>query len=356
MQTWQWVIVGMFGILVLLALSRGLDRTQSATQGCTVMVRPGQSIQQTIEQASPGAVICLAEGSFPREAEPDFYPPVVITKDLILRGAGMTKTLITFGIDIRNMLETGEEPPFWVTLQDLSLQDALGIANRARVTIQRVRLHFFARGTEEKEPYLAYGGISAGHHVHLKLEAVQVLTGIRGGPGLGFGGEELEIRDSLFVGNGIAGIEIGSYEGRAVNVKIRDSLILNNKGAGINLRAPWGGHIELIGVGIIGNGADPQCTWTDWFCNGISILAGTESAGATEIILRDLTIVGNADWGLAVQLEQCGYGEDKFARGQVVFGGTNVIEGNNRSGNHTAQGNPGLHPFTDSPPGNVCLP
>jgi hypothetical protein len=132
MQTWQWVIVGVFGILVLLALSRGVDRTQPATQGCTVMVRPGQSIQQTIDQASPGAVICLAEGSFPSEAEPDPYPPLLITKDLTLQGAGMAKTVITFGIDIRNMLETGEEPVFHVTLQDLSLQGALRISTHAR--------------------------------------------------------------------------------------------------------------------------------------------------------------------------------------------------------------------------------
>jgi hypothetical protein len=365
MQTWQWVIVGVFGILVLLALSRGVDRTQPATQGCTVMVRPGQSIQQTIDQASPGAVICLAEGSFPSEAEPDPYPPLLITKDLTLQGAGMAKTVITFGIDIRNMLETGEEPVFHVTLQNLSLQGALRISTHARVTIRRVRLQLFARGTERKEPYLAYGGISAGGHVHLKLEAVQVLTGIRGDPGLAFGGEELEIRDSLFFGNEEAGIMISSSKDRTVNVKIRDSLILGNRRTGISLDASWGGHVELIGVGIIGNGTDPQCTRTDLFgdiqrfCNGISIVAEPSwrgPVGGMEIILRDLTIVGNADWGLAAELEQCGYVEDRFTNGRVVFEGTNVIEGNNKLGIHTALGNPGKHPFTDLPPGNVCLP
>lgn len=42
--------------------------------------------------------------------------------------------------------------------------------------------------------------------------------------------------------------------------------------------------------------------------------------------------------------------------GYMVFEGMNTIEGNNQSGDHTAQGNPGEHPFKDLPPGNVCLP
>jgi sugar/nucleoside kinase (ribokinase family) len=63
------------------------------------------------------------------------------------------------------------------------------------------------------------------------------------------------------------------------------------------------------------------------------------------------------DWGVAAYLKKCGYNMDHFySTGEVTFQGTNVIEGNDTSGNHMVEGNPGNHPFKDLPDGQVCLP
>ncbi|MFN4217950.1 MAG: hypothetical protein ACK4HB_01480, partial [Candidatus Bipolaricaulia bacterium] len=51
---------------------------------CTVTVQPGQSIQQAIDAAPEGTVICLAAGAWEEEIQ--------ITKGLTLRGAGWEKT------------------------------------------------------------------------------------------------------------------------------------------------------------------------------------------------------------------------------------------------------------------------
>lgn len=51
-------------------------------------------------------------------------------------------------------------------------------------------------------------------------------------------------------------------------------------------------------------------------------------------------ILGNADWGLVAVLKKCGYDGNDFT-GEVIFEGTNTIEGNNTAGNQQ---------------GEVCLP
>lgn len=343
LQVLKYVIAGLLVIGVLRTLYGGLGHPQMETQACTVMVRPGQSIQQTVEQAPPNAVICLTEGIFPLEAEPGVtYPPVVITKDLTLQGAGVAKTSITFGIDIGR----GQ-----VVLQDLSLRrGTLRVYEHAQVAVRRVNIHLFAEDTGTKESFFLGGILASGL---LSLEKVQVISDRSSEVGLVFSSEDkkLEVIDSLFVGNGV-GIRI-----RARDVKIQHSLIFNNSWQGIGFVAPWGGRFELIGVSVVGNGE--RCAQqVGIVCNGISIeVADTEpSSKAPQFILRDTKIWGNWEWGIAAGLEQCGYERDNFISGQVVFEGTNEIAANDRSGNHTAAGNPGQHPFTDLPPGNVCLP
>lgn len=81
-----------------------------------------------------------------------------------------------------------------------------------------------------------------------------------------------------------------------------------------------------------GNGTYPRCQEVEIICNGIRVW------DQAQLTLIDSTIKDNTDWGLAAWLKQCGYDRDLFT-GQVVFEGQNVIEDNNKSGNH--KGNPG---------------
>lgn len=58
---------------------------QDASQ-CTIWVQPGESIQEAIDQAPEGAVICLGEGTW--------YENIRIERSLALRGLGPERTVI----------------------------------------------------------------------------------------------------------------------------------------------------------------------------------------------------------------------------------------------------------------------
>jgi parallel beta-helix repeat protein len=64
----------------------GGEQSLAPTPPCTITVNPGSSIQEAIENASKGAVVCLAEGAWDEN--------IVIKKSLILRGAGPDKSVI----------------------------------------------------------------------------------------------------------------------------------------------------------------------------------------------------------------------------------------------------------------------
>jgi len=84
------------GMLVFLILGLGLVGFlgPGLAQSCSVTVYPGESIQSAIDSAWPGAVICLAEGSWQEN--------LIITKDdLVLRGEGPSKTFVTGSIVIQ---------------------------------------------------------------------------------------------------------------------------------------------------------------------------------------------------------------------------------------------------------------
>jgi outer membrane protein assembly factor BamB len=73
--------------LALLALATGNIGQVSIAQSCTVILRPGDSIQNAINNVSPNSVICLTENTWQEN--------LTITKDnLTLRGQGPSRTFI----------------------------------------------------------------------------------------------------------------------------------------------------------------------------------------------------------------------------------------------------------------------
>jgi len=74
-------------VLVLAAVGLISGAESLAAQSCTVTVSPGESVQQAIESAPSGAVICLGEGTWEENL-------VIVGKSLTIRGAGAGKTVI----------------------------------------------------------------------------------------------------------------------------------------------------------------------------------------------------------------------------------------------------------------------
>ncbi|MBI1743073.1 right-handed parallel beta-helix repeat-containing protein [Candidatus Acetothermia bacterium] len=114
------------------------------------------------------------------------------------------------------------------------------------------------------------------------------------------------------------------------------------------------GVAKLQEVSIEDSGIDPTCQQLP--VKSLDILQGCVGLGVTreaQVTLVDSKIRGSARWGIAAELGKCGYFRDEFI-GKLTFEGRNVLESNNKSGNQ--KGNPGDHPFKNSPDGQVCLP
>lgn len=343
----------------------GIGGPRSHTQACSVTVQPGQAIQPVINQASVGAVICLNPGTWEET--------LVIDKGLTLRGAGPDQTLIK-GVTVdSSALTVRSFSNAMVTIEGLRVTQSSSIPN-------------FAQG----------GGIDVVTKGIVVIRNVQIVKTGRDGLRVGGIGTIVNLIDSLVFSSGDGGLlnrEGGIRVGGFAQLTLTNSRVLENAHYGIGAldfaavkligsqvsRNGGGGLIvmdrvtvelenssvsanEFFGLfaadlarvkvresAIEGNGVGFRCDMIEQICNGLLIQDNAVLA------LLDSTILNNMDWGLAVVRKECRYAEDRFT-GQVIFEGENTITGNNKSGNHTAAGNPGKHPFTDLPPGNVCLP
>jgi len=88
------------------------------TPSCTIFVQPGDSIQEAIDRAPDGAVICLSEGTWKEN--------IMITRSLTLRGASLEKTVIEGAKYGRPVLQIDSETEIIVHIEDLTVQSAKG--------------------------------------------------------------------------------------------------------------------------------------------------------------------------------------------------------------------------------------
>jgi parallel beta-helix repeat protein len=175
---------------------------------------------------------------------------------------------------------------------------------------------------------------------------------------------QLELSESRLVGNKAdGGVVRDSAQARLESVQIlgngANGLVVTDKALGViansTLSANASNGLEVSGTAtaeirrtvVQGNGSAEACLRADQLCNGVVIV------GDAQVRFIDSAVRANADWGIMAWLRRCGAPFD-FFRGTVAFEGANTIEGNNKSGNH--KGNPGTHPFTNLPDGQVCLP
>ena len=111
------VLLALMGLNSFSIYSFG-EGTSAQDQGCTVTVRPGQSIQQAIDQAQEGDVICLAQGTWEEN--------VKIEKSLTLRGAGQEKTTIKGQQEGYPIVWIESDFEIEVTIESLKISDAKG--------------------------------------------------------------------------------------------------------------------------------------------------------------------------------------------------------------------------------------
>ncbi len=256
------------------------------------------TIQEAIDAILPGGTVEVAAGSY--------EVGLTIWKPVVLLGAGRDQTILE-------------------ALPERGL--VLSIIAEA----QGVRI----------EGFQVKGSKGAGLLIYGREVTIQgALISGNGDDGLSVSGSaRVSLTDSQVSGNGYGLSVSGSAE-----VSLTNSQVSGNRLWGLWV---WGSAtVEVRSSTIEGNGTDPECQRLGYICNGIRV------SGESQTTITDSKIRNNTDWGVAAWLKKCGYYFDEFS-GRVVFQGRNVIEGNNKSGNH--EGNPGWS-GPPLPDGQVCLP
>lgn len=256
----KWSLITMLSVLV--AVSSGQEQPP-----CTITVQPGQSIQEAIDRAQEGAVICVSEYNFP------YMEHLTITKSLTLRGAGREKTFLT-GKEIGDqpIIHIKGDRAIEVVLEDFTeswlpgsefLPGLFGvyIQGQAKVTIRNMEIR--------RNSY----GIVVGDTAQLQLDNVYIHWNTWRGL-LATHSAKVTVKNSLIVdtwfGGGIMAVHSAQVtivnttvsdnnKGLAVTnsarVEIQESRFLNNRGCGVGV---WTPEAQVIGPPqeFQGNGAD----------------------------------------------------------------------------------------------------
>lgn len=378
-------LLGLFGATAALG--------HAQPPACSVTLSPDQSIQDAVDDARRGDVICLESGTWTENVE--------IRRSLTLRGIGDERSTIR---------GTGEG----------TSQSAVFVRGSARevrvVSLRNLELLGTATGTATGNA-IQVAGSSLTQSASLILQnvrAAEAATGVRvAGPDVA-----ARIRDSVIEDNESRGV----FADRGVELRVVNTLIANNGVSGLGLRQGSraivqgstirdhavedfgiGTVIQAAGIGInVGSGSRLRLVNSIVRHNGVSgaenpmmntgiiteFLAlpapvsqpGSGDAASVELI--DSRLDGNAQgvllgqqtdllmtgtfirdsqgWGLAGLAGPCMtvglFERTERMTGRLQFRGGNLIEDNNDSGKLDGQGNPGAHPFHYLPDGQVCLP
>ncbi len=210
------------GVICALLLSFG-----EAQQNCAVTVQPGQSVQQAINTVSDGALVCLAAGRFTEN--------ITIAKDLALRGAGRTQTVLQGAVRIERDQE------ITVTLTELTVSGsrfgaAVRVAGRANVSLESLAL------TESFMGLLAIGS------ARVALSSVHILNNQY--DGLRAEGEAtVTAQNASITDNGLDGVVVRD----AAVLQLSESIVENNRRCGLRV---FSGKVSGTPNAMRGNGAD----------------------------------------------------------------------------------------------------
>lgn len=288
-----------FGSAAALALVLGLlnllSSAEPAAQGqsdCTVTVQPGQSIQQVIDAAPEGAVICLSPGYF--------FESLVIKKNLTLRGilyAGLPISSHLRNLrDGKAVISIQSDNQITVLIENISITvdasgqpGAVGIyaTGQTKAILQNITIQGIAYGFI---PDMSWAPLTADGSAQ-----VEVIGSIIEGDSYGLGiwiqqSAHLSVENSTVSGYG-QGITATIH----ARVRVVNSIISRN-GVGI---ASWDwSQIDIQQTSIIGNlfglriGSKGKFTifqsrilGNEW--NGLLIF------GSAEVEIKDSIVIGN---------------------------------------------------------------
>jgi parallel beta-helix repeat protein len=137
-KSWHYGLAAAVAIALELLSIAGLSVPWAQGQpDCTVTVQPGQPIQQAIDEAKEGAVICLAAGTWGENIE--------IRKSVTLRGAGRKQTKIKGNEEYEPIIKVKSDSEIEVRIEGLTAAEAqiasgIEIADKARVTFTNTQV------------------------------------------------------------------------------------------------------------------------------------------------------------------------------------------------------------------------
>lgn len=335
---------------ILTVVAVGSSGPSGLAQGCSVTLSSTSSLLQAIENASPGAVICLGAGLW-REGV------LTLTKSLTLRGSGRDQTRLQASLHT----EIKRDQELSLTIEALTLErppgDGLLLFGRARAALTAVTI---LRAGDD--------GIDLNQQAQATLRDVQVLESGDAGVEL-WGQSRLEMQQGVISGNS-NGVELfseaqarigpdvqiranyrrGVFVDDKAQLQLVGAIISENSWAGIAVHYEARATLEntqvqrnrldgiflfdkaqlvLLRTAIVGNGTAELCRQKEALCTGVTL------QDEAQLEARDSQIRENTDWGIAGVLRRCGYEEDDF-KGRVSVSNT-VVSGNNRAGNHSGE-------------------
>jgi len=212
-----------------------------STAGCTVTVRPGESLQAAIDAAEEGAVLCLSPGTYEEN--------LTIAKGLTLRGLGADPQAVRIvGVEwVKPVIRIESDSEIEVKVEKLTVAEAgYGI-----VALGRVKVVLIASAVSG---YMGAGIILSGSaRVSLTYSEVSRCK-VTSFPCVGlvlFDSAQATLTNSQVSDNGDDGLVIGD----SAHVLVRDSRFLNNEACGIRVES-LGAQVQGGRNEMRGNGAD----------------------------------------------------------------------------------------------------
>ena len=257
MHKTRWTII----LALIYGISLGLLAAPDSSAG-TITVAPGESIQDTIDRASEGAVVALQPG--------DHEATLLIDKSLTLRGLGETPDQVRIsGATPEAVIRIETDKAIEVTIENLTVTDGktdgIVVHNAARVTLidvhikQHGRIGLWATDSVEVTARGCHFSGNGSTGIYLRNEVRMTLKG------------------STITNNGCCGLDVWD----STRVTMSDSTVAKNADAGIRV---WGSPKVAI----------YRSSISDNRWNGLSI------TGWGTVTLSESNLINNGGFGLSV--------------------------------------------------------